>query len=479
MDVCDYKEIMRQFYACLADFISNKPEIIEEMADEERFFANLNMSEAERRNLVFDWYIFDYKSEVLSKNLLQYFLEKAELNEDLKAIYKRFKDGIFSIFEVKALRIGKEMIVCDLATGKEYGIKDTTLTRQISKGQCGFLRVLPFEDYYILTGTGYFFPQEASHFIKLFFMDAEKHKKPFKLTPLIIYKIFFAQEEPEKLPAIERFRLFCQEGGLKEDYINEIIQSIRKEALNKGDPQDIQKEIIAKIKPHPELDVKEIIQAFMDVWNGFVSEQNGYVEKGPLETALINAFMGYVQLKVNPKRFKDEKRASQRAEELLEEWLKTPRQELDGRTPEEVILEERQKLGNLEKGVKFRINISALMPGEEVVQKANEAFARGRKLLIQNKPKEAIESYKEYISLHSQNPVVWHNMGIAYILLMDRINAEKCFKKALEIKPDYELAKRNMEILNNATRKDIERMAKEYRVKMVNEDKEMEMPYEE
>jgi len=329
-----------------------------------------------------------------------------------------------------------------------------------------------------LTGTGYFFPQEASRFIKLFFMDAEKHKKPFRLTPLTIYEIFFAQKKPESLPTIERFTLFCQEGGLKEDYINEIIQRIRKEALNKGDFQDIQKELIAKIKPYPGLDIKEITQAFMDVWNGFVSEQNGYVEKGPIETALINASMSYVQLKVNPKRFKSEKLASEKAERIMEEWLKTPRQELDGKTPEEVIIEERQKLRNPEKRVKFRINISALTPGKEVVQKANEAFARGRQLLVENKPKEAIEAYKEYISLHSQNHVVWHNMGIAYILSMDRINAERCFKKALEIKPDYELAKRNMEILNSASPEDIERMAKDYRVMMVNRDKEMEIPYE-
>ncbi|PIP20813.1 MAG: hypothetical protein COX40_02715 [Candidatus Omnitrophica bacterium CG23_combo_of_CG06-09_8_20_14_all_40_11] len=478
MDLYDYKEIMRQFYTYVADFISKMPQVLKDLAYEERFFANLNMSETERRNLVFDWYIFDYKSEALSKNLLQYFLEKAELSEDLKAIYEKFKDGIFSIFEIRALRMGKGMIARDLATTKEYGIKDTTLTRQISKGQCGFLRILPFKDYYILTGTGYFFPQEASRFIKLFFMDAEKHKKPFRLTPLTIYEIFFAQKKPESLPTIERFTLFCQEGGLKEDYINEIIQRIRKEALNKGDFQDIQKELIAKIKPYPGLDIKEITQAFMDVWNGFVSEQNGYVEKGPIETALINASMSYVQLKVNPKRFKSEKLASEKAERIMEEWLKTPRQELDGKTPEEVIIEERQKLRNPEKRVKFRINISALTPGKEVVQKANEAFARGRQLLVENKPKEAIEAYKEYISLHSQNHVVWHNMGIAYILSMDRINAERCFKKALEIKPDYELAKRNMEILNSASPEDIERMAKDYRVMMVNRDKEMEIPYE-
>ena len=269
MDAYDYKEIMRQFYAHMADFISKKPEVLEEMAYEERFFKNLNMSEGERRSLVFDWYIFDYKSEALSKILLQCFLDKADIDKETKAIYADFKYGIFSIFEVKALRIGKEMIIADLPTGREYCVKDTTFTKQVSKGQCGFARVLPFRGYYILTGTGYFFPQEASRFIKLFFMDTERQKKPFKLTPLMIYEIFFAQKKPERLPAIERFTLFCQEGGLKKEYVDELIQKMKKEALNKGDFYDIQKKYIAKIKPHTGFDIEEITRAFMDVWNSF------------------------------------------------------------------------------------------------------------------------------------------------------------------------------------------------------------------
>jgi len=450
MNEYNYKKIMRQFYTYVAELVSTMPRVLEEMKSQEDYLIGFDISEVERHNLVFDWYIFDYKSKVLSKTLLEYLLEKVKLDEDLKSIYSRFKEGVFSIFEVKALRRGKEMVACDLATGKEYVIKDTTLTRQVSKGQCGFLRVLPFEDYYILTGSGYFFPEEATHFIKLFFIDVKKEKIPFKLTPLTICKIFFANRKPEALPTIERFKLFCQEAGLKEDYIKEIIERMRKEALNKGDPQEIVKELIAKIKPYPGLNIEEITRAFIDVWNGFIAQQGGDIEKGPIETALMYASMAYIQSKINPKRFKDEKRASQRAEKLLEEWLKTPRQELDGKTPEEVILEERQRLGNPEKRISFRINIATLMPGEEVIQKAKEAFDRGRQLLLENKPKEAIEAYKEYISLYSQNHVVWHNMGIAYLLLQDRINAEKCFKKALEIKPDYELAKRNLELLYKA-----------------------------
>jgi hypothetical protein len=341
------------------------------------------------------------------------------------------------------------------------------------------LRVIPFGDYYILAGKGYLFPQKATRFIKLFFADIREKKKPFKLTPKTIYEIFLTKKEvkPERLPPIERFKLLCKEGGLKEDDVNQIIERIRERVLNRGGLGDIEKELIAKLKPHPSFNLEEIIQTFMDLWNSFASKEKGYIEKGPVESTLISAGMSYLQMRIDPKRFKNEKRASEKAEQVMKEWLKTPRQELDGKTPEELILEERQKLKNPEKTVKFHINISYLVPFQEVIQKANEAFLRGRKLLMKREPFKALEAYKEYISYNHQNPVVWHNMGIAYILLRDRDNAKKCFEKALQIKPDYELAKRNLEILDRATDEDIVRMAEEFRVVVVNKGKKIEVEF--
>ena len=97
-----------------------------------------------KKILTLDWYIFDYKSEILGENLLGYFLKKVEIDKDLKAIYKRFGEGVFSIFEAIALRTGKEMLIHDLIKEKDYNVKDTTITREIFKGQCGFFTSTSF-----------------------------------------------------------------------------------------------------------------------------------------------------------------------------------------------------------------------------------------------------------------------------------------------------------------------------------------------
>ena len=211
-----------------------------------------------------------------------------------------------------------------------------------------FLRVLPFEDYYILSGRGYFFFKEATPFIKLLLANASYSKESIKLNPRFIAEIFLAQKKPEQLPAKERFWLLCKEGGLRDEEIKEIMERIREEALNKGDFLEIQKELIAKISPFYAR-LKELIQVFMDLWNGFLSEEKGYVERGPIENILVSAAMNYVQRKINLKKYRNEERVSEEAEKLMEKWLDKPLEELGGRAPREVILEERQRRGDPEK----------------------------------------------------------------------------------------------------------------------------------
>jgi len=475
----DYREIMRSFYSRIAKFIQKRPEIIEELSYEENYLKYANINEEDRRNLIFDWYLFDYKSKVLKKNLLQHFLEKEMLEDEVKTLYSGFRNSIYSVFEIKAIRTGKELLIYDLINGKEYNVKDTSITQHPIKGQLAILRVIPFKDFYILTGAAHLFPKPSIGMLKLSLLEIKNMKKPVKLTPLMILELFSKKDDKEKLPTFERFRLFCREGSLENEYIDEIIQKTKERVKNKGDFNDIIEELMTKIKPFPGFKPKEITEAYMDVWNSFVEGAPGYVDKGPIESTLVLAGLRYAQQKVNPNKFKNITNASEKAEKAIEKWLKTPHEELNNKTPEKAILEERKKLGNPEKRIKFRINISQLAPGEEIDKRAKETFDRAIKLLGENKPTEAIEVYKEHLSIHSRNYVAWQNMGLAYILLCDKPNAERCFKKALDINPDYKVARDNMKILKNATQKDIERMARDYRVKMVNVGKEMEMGHRE
>ena len=151
----EYREEMRSFYRRLADFMSERPELFEELNYEMAFLKELNMPDGDKRDIVLDWYIFDHKSKTLSKNLLEYFIENSDLDEDKKILYSGLKNTIYSIFEVKAIRTGKEMKAYDMLSGKEFNIKDTSITKHVIKGQLVIMRALPYKGDFILTGRAF------------------------------------------------------------------------------------------------------------------------------------------------------------------------------------------------------------------------------------------------------------------------------------------------------------------------------------
>lgn len=468
MDEFNYKKIMRKFYAQISDFIRSREDVEAELYEKSRLFSTLEMDEEEKNKISFDWFIFDCKSEVLSKNLLSYFLNTDILDEKTKTIYRSFLNNVYSIFEVKALRIGKEMIIHDLIHDREYNVKDTSLTKHVEKGQCVILRLLPIHGYYILTGIGHALPIETRRVTKLLLQNRRKSQKNLRLSPLEICEMFFAQEKRERLPVRERLILFCQELGLKEAYIEKMVNTLKEHARDKGEYGDIFKDLFNKIIPYPNFKPDEVTGAFIDLWNSFISEEEVAFKPGPTEEALVHACIGYARSKVNPDKYKDVKKAETRATKLSNDWLNTAREELDGKTPKEVILEERKRDGNPRKEVAFTVSLTKLEPGADVKRQAEELFYKGFECIKQNEPIEAIKAYRAYCALNSKNCVVWQNMGVAYMLLLEKNKAQECFEKALEINPDYKMPKNNLKLLKNANKKDLERIAKGRRIKYFN-----------
>ncbi|MEW6040627.1 MAG: hypothetical protein AB1633_03825, partial [Elusimicrobiota bacterium] len=127
---------------------------------------------------------------------------------------------------------------------------------------------------------------------------------------------------------------------------------------NKTDCLSIIKEVIGKTETHPKFNLEKLYSVYIEMWNEFAAKGDNYYEKGPIEKALVCFFLGYSQNRVNPLDYKNRKTAEKKIAELQEKWLKTPFQELGGKTPEEVILDERRKMGNPHKEIKYITTIS-------------------------------------------------------------------------------------------------------------------------
>jgi hypothetical protein len=62
------------------------------------------------------------------------------------------------------------------------------------------------------------------------------------------------------------------------------------------------------------------------------------------------------------------------------------------------------------------------------------------------------------------------------VLSQDRKNAQRCFEKALEINPKYEMARRDLEQLNHSTDEDLARAAMGGEVLTINRGRKKRIP---
>ncbi len=163
----EYKVALKVFYSSVTGFMSNDPRFIEELKRRSAFFKFLKMGDREKTVFILDWFIFDVKVKFLGKSVFEHWLESADLDADKRSLYEPFRKGVFSLFEIMAIRTGKEMMIRDLIHEKDYQVQDETLSKTATKGRCVFVRVLPFHGYFILTGGALIFPTEATPYMKL------------------------------------------------------------------------------------------------------------------------------------------------------------------------------------------------------------------------------------------------------------------------------------------------------------------------
>lgn len=443
----DYKVMMDRLFGLVAGYIKEYPELVQEMQDKERLLADFKISDEERRMLILDWFIFDAVSETLSENLLEHLLKTDFFTDREKEVYGRLRQGVYSIFSIRAVKMGQKMIVHDLIHGKEYEVTDMALSRETAKGDCVIMRVLPFLDIFILSGRGYVFPRDAASVIELF---VKENSRLFSghLTPLTLWRLFCEQEKHERLPSDERLVLIGMECGMDREYVDSVISQLKSRAAVKGEHHDIVEEFFRKINPSKHFSFEELAETFTELWNGFIVEKDSSAVKGPLEQMLLHASMGYVQSRIRLEDYPDIKDAEVEAQKLSDRWFTQPKEEFGGRTPVDLILEERKTLGNPQEEVGFSVRFNQLEPGKEIADKAEKIFNEGARMLSERKPRKALAAYQEYCRLNPDNHVVWHNMAVAHFNMRHVKKARACLERAVSIKPDYKLALEKLKMLD-------------------------------
>ncbi|MCX6353509.1 MAG: tetratricopeptide repeat protein [Candidatus Aureabacteria bacterium] len=457
--------------AKLVQFVFDTPRLRREFETARAGFPSLptgNMAEA----MVMDWFIFDYKLKGLDKTPLEYFIDS---NRDMPAaeqkIYEALRMNIYSIFEVRAIKVGKEIILRDLATEKEYWVWEKMATKSLRKGQCIFARVIPFRDHYILAGGGHLFPDEAIYTIKLRYKMMRDRKVDMRLSPKQMAEIFSGSkdEKPEEMDLEtleERIREKLEEAGLSDTTLIEILDKFNKV----NEPSDVIREITQKAVFPDYKDADQLLDLLNALWNKMPHESMGGLSpeerrkqfvRGPQEQDMLKEMAAHLEAMINPNRYRSRKDINNVIAIAQKEWLDTKSPELDGKSPREVILEERQRLGNQEKEILITVSARPISITTRKQKEAKELYHAALELIKDGCYADAIEKYKRYIELSDKNHVVWGNMGAMYARLGNVKEALRCLHRSLSLKPDYKIARKNLELYGRKTKAELKKMAKD------------------
>jgi tetratricopeptide (TPR) repeat protein len=82
------------------------------------------------------------------------------------------------------------------------------------------------------------------------------------------------------------------------------------------------------------------------------------------------------------------------------------------------------------------------------VLRGEELFARAYAALSEGRPAEAAVGFENVLALVPRHYPSWGNLGAAYLALERVAEAQRCLERALELNPDYAIAKHNLELID-------------------------------
>ncbi|MEA1964240.1 MAG: hypothetical protein U9O41_03825 [Candidatus Aerophobetes bacterium] len=400
-----------EYCAKILEFCEQDPYLSEEIERErERFLTSRpetyypTSEERESAELRFvDYFLFSYSSSHYRMSPLELFLSQklSGFNKKDKKIYSGFKFHIYSAFEVLKIAVGSHFTAKDLPSDKIYKIRENRGTYQLKEGDFIIARILPYEKDYALSHLSLFIPKDASYLVKREWKRmSPKGRKEF--DPVLLEKTLYQggkRKSEDDLKVVEKKlrRKLKEYLGKKAPTIKQLGEKIQETI----DPIKVLKQLTEKIDFSTTEEFIEFQELFNLFWNlsprdefGGKSPQQKEEEevKGPKERELTQDLMHYVTSEVDPDRFSSQEDLEKEIERCKNRWLSEPQPELNYRTPRQVILKERKKLGNPQKDFSIKVSVTPIIPKPEIKTNLDNITSRDTSLV---KDMEALISYFE------------------------------------------------------------------------------------
>jgi tetratricopeptide (TPR) repeat protein len=417
--------------------------------------------------LFVEWFTYDRKTTRYLKTPAEVFLRYGArgLKKAEKEFYKTLSRTVFGMFEVLATDPEAGRVrVRRLDGAGEWEVRDMLGSRGMKAGNVLFARIIPLPDQPVFTGWVAGLPGGAAEIKELLGRHFDSPDKISGLKPRYLLGLWARQ-----VNWMSKGEFFCRArlAGIWQRWCGAGKPfSAVEAAVDQGDYDGYlaAQKVLFENCPDPEL-LREITGLLEAWWNLASGSKAGL--KPPAELAGPGpgpVELRYVRLLGNASFARYEKTGKEFSREESDEWLRGAANGEGGRSPYELIVDERKSRSHpYPEKVAYSMRVQGIenkasKPAFDTVQAALE-------LMMRKDFSGAARLYEAALAVlrHDKSVSfrVLGNLGICYALLGERGKAVESLREALRHNPDYDRARHHLSDLEKMTDKEYEKFLKE------------------
>ncbi len=408
--------------------------------------------------LFFEWFLYDRPTtrELMTPAAVFYKREGRRFSAKERELLSLFQKTEFGIFEILAADPVKgEIRLYDFDRRKEWLIADIKGSRSAHIGDILFARVIPIKDKAQLTGwvTGY--PAGESGLSAKLRDIRIKNPKAAPLTPRQVLRFFCQPVRWE-----EKGAFFCKTklAALWQRYQpKEMTFAELEDAIAMGDFDGHIRGMTALQKAMPAIEdadnAGKIVAALWNLESGRKAGRKPPIEmeaeapRGPVELKFIRKLTD-----TNMERLSSSGKVFTREE--VKNWLNNTENGENGRSPFDLIAEERRAAGHPEpENILFSFSCETMERDASAVNNAAQWANQAPQLMTDGKFDEAAllleKAWPELKLIDKSAFRVMGNLGVCYAFMGMRDKALDALRTALKYNPDYILARQHLASLES------------------------------
>jgi hypothetical protein len=303
-----------------------------------------------------EWFAYERVSRGYRQRPIETFMARLP-DGDERRFAEQMTRNVLDSFAVRAVAPGRGITLQSLTSQRVFDVFEHSASQQLVCGAVLMGRLFPLdEQFWTLSGVMLSLndARAAEHLARdLSRLDPEargvRSQRDYEAAIMGEADKAVTFEEKEQLPADQieaRVRTLLAEAGITAD-----IASLRRRMSCAEYPLDVAEGVLKKGRFVNEEHMEELFAALMELWNTTARpgldgrtprEANKLAPVGPMELRLAGEFAESLRREGFPDRFgKDRKRRRAAIAARQHEWMNTPRDDLDGVSPAEVVAAER------------------------------------------------------------------------------------------------------------------------------------------